>query len=568
MEPKKPGRRIFIDITTGQRYFTPEWDAIPAERSVDEQPPWPNGKWAYVFYEDGPQTGRETRVEGKYLEEEVPVLKEILLHQADNWENTQDLKWHRYGRNEAVRIATFNPYVREKYVIEYHEFMETKRVFHHTAVNFNDLSKQTADVVFLWLAATGYNLKTMNALARTNRHFARLMRLDNIWRRALIHNYGHMAVRNMAPRKMSKELGGGYAIKMDPWLEVQLYGFVEDEKEEERRRYFKRLYELFMRARDPTTVGVMIESLTERKPRLSMKQANYHYPICIWQCRNYIYGLFSQQPRAGKSYRGEVLFFWNARKEDPFDAANRKKRNLLDVGETFEYVYHDVRGYLCRVNGKLLFSFADHPLETAERVPYARNFSATRELPSSSSRGIGWLMPDMVCLEHAIIPRSCIDQELGAPVKLHGDFRVVAVLDPHRILVKALGDGSHFYQVTDPLRHPVPDANWMAVRSVPEHMESERTFNLICHYRRDTNTMEWHDYQPMVLGSPYDAWKRKRLAGLKFTSSRIIICDQCKVATAIVECGHDCGTAYYCGQECADAHYEKHECVAMKTFIK
>jgi hypothetical protein len=44
------------------------------------------------------------------------------------------------------------------------------------------------------------------------------------------------------------------------------------------------------------------------------------------------------------------------------------------------------------------------------------------------------------------------------------------------------------------------------------------------------------------------------------------LCDHCQVEPALVQCGHECGRAYYCGQACAQAHYESHvdQCVGKK----
>jgi hypothetical protein len=36
------------------------------------------------------------------------------------------------------------------------------------------------------------------------------------------------------------------------------------------------------------------------------------------------------------------------------------------------------------------------------------------------------------------------------------------------------------------------------------------------------------------------------------------LCDQCQVEPVRVQCGNECGRAYYCGQACAQAHYESH----------
>lgn len=38
-----------------------------------------------------------------------------------------------------------------------------------------------------------------------------------------------------------------------------------------------------------------------------------------------------------------------------------------------------------------------------------------------------------------------------------------------------------------------------------------------------------------------------------------LCCANCLSKDAQVQCGHDCGAAFYCGQECANAHYDVHE---------
>lgn len=38
------------------------------------------------------------------------------------------------------------------------------------------------------------------------------------------------------------------------------------------------------------------------------------------------------------------------------------------------------------------------------------------------------------------------------------------------------------------------------------------------------------------------------------------LCDACQTQPIAVQCGNDCGTAFYCGQECADSHVNQHKC--------
>lgn len=38
-----------------------------------------------------------------------------------------------------------------------------------------------------------------------------------------------------------------------------------------------------------------------------------------------------------------------------------------------------------------------------------------------------------------------------------------------------------------------------------------------------------------------------------------LCCANCLQKDAQVQCGHECGAAFYCGQECANAHYDVHE---------
>lgn len=44
-------------------------------------------------------------------------------------------------------------------------------------------------------------------------------------------------------------------------------------------------------------------------------------------------------------------------------------------------------------------------------------------------------------------------------------------------------------------------------------------------------------------------------------------CAHCLSREAVVQCGNDCGAAFYCGQQCANDHYVSHElqCIEAKA---
>lgn len=44
-------------------------------------------------------------------------------------------------------------------------------------------------------------------------------------------------------------------------------------------------------------------------------------------------------------------------------------------------------------------------------------------------------------------------------------------------------------------------------------------------------------------------------------------CAHCLSREAAVQCGHQCGAAFYCGQDCANDHYEEHklQCIEARA---
>lgn len=562
--------RIFIHLVTGDRFRMHHADEILAEERSTGKPPFRKGSTIAAIYEDGPKKGQYAELNGYYLEEEVPLLEQMLRYQADHLEDTRDAKWNRFGyedEEEPVLMINFNPYLRdEAYLKEYEERRAINkegylRVFYHLG-NFNDLSRQNADLVALWLEASGFDLRAMKSLGQTNRHFARIMRNNNIWRKALVYHFGQLAVRNMAMSSVPD---------IHVWVKNCL-DITTIDANKRGDRYFKRFFELIMRL-----ARTQVPSETLRQTPRFLNSGMGVFPICIWQCKEHIYGLFSSQARVGKVYRGETLVYWDARSEDPFDQRQQEDRrpyrlNLIGPNETFEYVYHDQDGFICRINDKLVYTFADYPhgkykaTYRVKRSSYEQNINMT-VLPIRSEKA--WLMPECICLETAIIPRSR-NHELGAPILLEQGFRIGAVVDHHSILVGQADPerpGKKIvYRVNDPIQHSRLDETWTRFRDPSRHQtvrinESQRVFSLLCHYRYDSRKMEWHNYRYIndeSMNNAWQVWQRQRLENLDLTSAPI--CDNCQIATAVSECGNGCGKSVYCGQSCADAHYEKHKC--------
>lgn len=541
--PNNPGR-IFIDITTAERFTLVNWNSWPAKNRETNLAPFSQGTRVNVIYVDGPQKGRQTTVEGSFLEEETNTLRTILEYQACNLTDTYNQTYNRFGSDHdfdtPVLLRTFNPYLRE-WVPPFDRNCPFERVYHH-ANAYNDLRNQPKDIVRIWIRATGYNIAAMGFLSQADRHFRKMMDDDQIWFEALQFHMGQNLMKFL-----SLEMTG--IIVIDPWIQKVLDQTTDKEKSRH-RRYPKRLLELNVRLERFNSKMMLTEKISNSALN---ETSTTKVPSHIWQCGRHVYALFKRN----SSRLPGFLALWDAETEEPFapPTVRALKPNVLHSYTVCEYITHDQKGFLCYLNDVLTYVVASMKIRGGGQ-PSSRGIKLTsyplaeQEVRPSSV----FMTPRCIAFDSTLIIRSANSglPRLEEIIHLPQGATVLSSSAVDRYIVAM---ENNRFEVRNLLNHTRRDASWRRLSdAAANNAKSKKVF--ICHYRKATGSLMWFDYSDFC-ASVLWKWERTPMEGLNLLSTRLL-CDACQTEPVSVECGHGCGKAQYCGQECANAHYDIH----------